>query len=380
MTIDVTSEQVRRFRLAATGITEPAGRASTALGSWTVQESPPGAATTAMLARTSVDVAPGWLDDAISDRRSVASFYNARTATSILRKADAPVFATALIPSDDAGFKAIVVNALPERKSEYASPVEEAVEAIAEILDGRELSRDDLHEELRGRLPKASLPWCEGCQSHHARRGLLVMASLHGKLCIAGKAGRAPLFARSDQWLGGWDAFAANDAGRALVDHFLAAFGPATPAEFADWAGLGKTHAKALWALEEEGLVEVTVDGGKPRWIRAVDQAALEDSPAPDGARLLGPGDPILQARDREVTVADAGVRKKLWTAIPTTGLAIHGSDAFATWKAKKSGKRLDLTLATFAKVPRGAKAAIEEQAERLAPHRGATSVAVSWD
>ena len=166
----------------------------------------------------------------------------------------------------------------------FAEPVELAVAAISDALDGRTLSRDDLHEQLRRRLPKELLPWCEGCKSHHARRGLLVMAGLHGRLCIAGRAGRQPVFGRTDQ-LVGWDPPAAG-AGAELVRRYLRGYGPSSPAHFAEWAGIGKAHARRLW-----------VDDWTPP----------ADPPAAEGVRLLATGDPLLLSRDRETVVPDPG-------------------------------------------------------------------------
>lgn len=381
MPTQITTEQALRFRLHGLGLAEPArSDPRGALAGWAVQDSPPGAATAAVLARTTADVEPGWLDEAISGDRSVASLYNARTATSILPAHDAPSFATALLPTDDAGLKALLLQAIPEQKTDLAEPVGIAVDAISDALDGRALSRDDLHEALRERLPKALLPWCEGCQSHHARRGLLVMASLNGRLCLAGKVGRQPLFARSDQWLGGWQVPPADDAGRALVSRYLSAYGPSSPADFAAWAGLANRHAKALWALVEDELEEVTVDDGPVRWLLASDRDRLSDAGPVAELIVVGAGDPLLQARDRELVVPDPAARKRVWTAIPTAGLVLVDGAAAAVWKAKKSGKRLDVTLDPLGKAPaKPVRERVEAPFARLAPHRGATSVALTW-
>ncbi len=118
------------------------------------------------------------------------------------------------------------------------------MEAISDALDGRALSRDDLHEELRQRLPKALLPWCEGCESHHARRGLLIMAGLHGRLCISGRVGRQPEFARTDQLIG-WDAPARDAAGAELVTRYRHLYGPSSATDFAEWSGLARPHARS---------------------------------------------------------------------------------------------------------------------------------------
>ena len=215
-------------RIAAQGLASRSATTLDVLRSWTVQDSPPGAAATAIAARAKKVT----LDEALADRDAVA-LYNPRTATAILPSDEAAAFATALIAPDE-GEEARI-----------------AVESISDALDGRTLSRDDLHEELRGRLPEKMLPWCDGCQSHHARRWVLVTAGLHGRLCIAGRAGRQPEFARTDQWIN-WDAPPREEAGAELVRRFRVAYGPSTPADFAAWAGIEGPHAKALWELVPE--------------------------------------------------------------------------------------------------------------------------------
>lgn len=373
--MDATSAQVLAFRLAGAGLAARAEDPMAALGSWGVQDSPPGAGVGAILVRTT-ELEPGWLDGALWNDRSALSIYNARTATALLRADDAPVFATALLPSDDEGYAGILGRAVPEQTSDFAEPVDLAVRAISDALDGRALSRDDLHEELRHRLPKALLPWCEGCGSHHARRGLLVMASLRGRLCLSGREGRQPRFSRTDQWAG-WTMPAQDEARREFVRRYLAAYGPSTPAALAEWAGLAPSHARALWSTVGDELTEVIVDGGRPAWILTSDRSRLDDPPAAEGVRLLGPGDPLLQGRDRALLIPDEAVRKRLWTAIPTTGLVVSAGRPVATWKAKKAGKRLAVTVDAFGRAP--SKRGVEDEADRLAPHRGCTGASVSW-
>jgi hypothetical protein len=325
------------------------------LRSWAVQDSPPGAAITALLAR--VDQVPvGWLDEAIYERRSVVALYNARTATAIVPADEAAAFGTALLPGDDAGLKAIVGSALPEHSEGFAEPVALAVDAVTDALDGVTLSRDDLHEALRQRLPGDLLPWCAGCKSHHARRGLLVLAGLHGRLCITGRVRRQPAFARTDQ-LVGWDAPERDAAGAELVRRYRRGYGPSTPTQFAEWAGLGKAHARELWALAGDE---------EPEGVSAF-----------PGVRLLAPGDPVLLGRDREALLPDPALRRKVWAAIGGAGVVLVDGSPAALWRARKQGRRLDLTVDAFGQVP---KRALEAEAERLAPHRGCTSVEVRFD
>jgi Winged helix DNA-binding domain len=307
------------------------------LRSWAVQDSPPGAAVAALVARTDVPV--GWLDTALYESRTAVALYNPRTATAIVPAEEGAAFGSAFLPPDDAAYKAIVGTALPERDGDYAEPVALAVEAIGDALDGRTLSRDDLHEALRQRLPEDMLPWCDGCQSHHARRGLLVMAGLHGKLCLAGRAGRQPAFARTDQ-LVGWHP--PEDAAAQLVHRYKRQYGTSTPTHFAEWAGIGKAHAKAIWNDGTANPERLT------------------------GLRVIAPGDPLLLTRDREALIPDPAWRKRVWSAIPNTGVVLRDHEPVALWKARKRGRTLEVTLTGDAPL---------DAFERLAEHRGCTAV-----
>jgi hypothetical protein len=371
--VNVDAARVRAFRLAGHGLAALAGDAAAALRSWSVQDSPPGSATAALLARFE-SLPPGWLDAALYEERSAVALYNARTATAIVPAAEAAAYATSMLPTDDAGRRAILGRAVPDRDEGFAEPIELAVDAVADALDGTVLSRDDLHEALRQRLPPELLPWCPGCQSHHARRGLLVMAGLHGRLCIAGKAGRQPAFARTDQWLD-WTPPARTDAGAELVRRYLSGYGPSTPAHFAEWAGLGTAHARELWTLVEDELTEVRMEGRRA-WLLARDLPRLEDPARARGVRLLATGDPLLLGRDRERLVPDESVRKQVWSAIGGAGLVVADGEPVATWRARKQGRRLAVAVRPFGPVPREV---VRKEAERLAPHRGCGTVTVDF-
>jgi hypothetical protein len=372
--MDVEADRVRAFRLAGQGLAAPGADPAAALRGWGVQDSPPGAAVAAVLARAE-PVPPGWLDTSLDDERSAVALYNARTATAVVPAAEAAAYATSMLPPDDAGLRAIVGQAVPGRTEGFAEPVRLAVDAVADALDGAVLSRDDLHDALRRRLPAELLPWCAGCRSHHARRGLLVMASLRGRLCLAGRAGRQPAFARTDQHIA-WDPPAREQAGAELVRRYLTALGPSTSTHFAQWAGLGSAHARGLWGMLRDELAEVRVDGRTRAWLLERDLPRLRDPPPAQGVRMLGPGDPLLLGRDREPLVTDPGLRKRVWTMIGGAGLVLSDGRPVALWRGRKQGRRLAVTVEAFAPLPRDA---VQAEAERLAPHRGCATVAVDW-
>jgi hypothetical protein len=199
------------------------------------------------------------------------------------------------------------------------------------------------------------LPWCEPCQSHHARRGLLTVAALEGRLCIAGREGRQNTFARTDQWI----ALEPGDKAE-LARRYLHHLGPSTPADFAAWAGIAPSHAKAL--LESVELAQV----GKA-FLLAEDLGGFESPPPPRGVRLLGPGDPLLTARDKEHLIADKELRKKVWRPVGSPGVVLTDGVVAGTWRGRKQGKRLTVETEWF-----GEPVEISAEAERLAELRGA--------
>jgi Winged helix DNA-binding domain len=333
----------------------PAGSALEVAARWTLQDSPPGAAAGALAARVP-GLEPGALERALVEDRSLVAVYNPRTATSVLPAAEVGAFTAAHLPADDAELRFLLGRAVPD-EADAAEAVELTGAAVLAALDGAVLSRDDLHQALREVLPEPLLPWCEGCGSHHARRGLLVLACLRGELCLAGRAGRQVAFARPDQWVDPPpDRPAPQEASERLVRRFLDAYGPATPAHLAGWAGIAPAHAARLWALVDDADEA---------------EAARDDEPH-TGVVLLPPGDPVLMDRDRERLVADPEHRKVLWRPAGMPGAVLSDGAIAGAWRARKKGKRLEVTVEPFgAAVDR---AALQAAADALAPHRGCTA------
>jgi Winged helix DNA-binding domain len=346
-------DQVLAFRLATQGLNDRTSTVTEVAASFALQDSPPGAALTALNARSSD---PQRLDELLAERELVA-LPNPRTAVAILPAGDVATYVEALRPSDDRALKAVLLNAAP---GDFEAAREHAVTAIGAALDERVLSRDALHEDLRGRLPKELLPWCPVCESHHARRGLLSVAALEGRLCIAGREGRQNIFARTDQWIA---LEPADDARAEFTRRYLHHLGPSTHTDLAAWAGIAPSHAKTLLRAVGDELAQA----GKA-FLLAADLPAFESPPAARGTRLLGSGDPLLNARDRDVLIPDAEMRKRIWRPVGSPGVVLHDGRPAGIWRARKQGKKLTIETVWF-----GEPVDIGDEARRLATLRGAT-------
>lgn len=122
-----------------------------------------------------------------------------------------------------------------------------------------------------------------------------------------------------------------------LARRYLAAYGPATPADLAQFATLRRPPAKQAFAALAEELVTHTGPDGKPVWDLAASDLATEDLPAPP--RLLGMWDNVLLAHtDRSRLIPPehrATVIRRNGDVLPT--LVVDGFVA-GVWRPVEGG------------------------------------------
>jgi hypothetical protein len=170
-----------------------------------------------------------------------------------------------------------------------------------------------------------------------------------------------------------------------VVRNYLRFFGPARIRDAAEFLDARQADVEQTWPAD---AVEVRVKGeaaptarAQHRFILPEDTEALTgDSEAPKTLRLLGPYDPYLQLRDRTVLVADEKRRKALWPVIGRPGAVVANGDVLALWRPRTSGQRLRLAVEPWTRLTKPVRTALEEQAERLAAHRGVTLAGLAFD
>jgi hypothetical protein len=171
---------------------------------------------------------------------------------------------------------------------------------------------------------------------------------------------RADLYALAEDWLGAPEV----DADLA-VDHavrrYLAAFGPATLAEIANWAGV--PNAAVAPALERLKLRRLRAEDGDA--LVDLPRAALPDPETPAPVRLLGTWDAILLAHARRAGVLPERFRDRVFhVRMPqsVTTFLVDGAVA-GTWR-HADGR---VTFEPFGRLDRGTRRALREEGERMA-------------
>ena len=239
--------------------------------------------------------------------------------------------------------------------------------AIADALDGRCLTRDELVEAVSPHVG----PWAR----EHIGSGwgtVLGPAALNGVLVNGPPQGSRVTFVRPDQWLGKQREHEPKAALAEILRRYLAAFGPATHRDFAEWVAGAQFKARDAKALLESiagELVEVDVEG-RSAWLLAGE----ERRPAtPAGVRLIAEYDALVMGfREREQLFSpDAVARTKAHGKGRFEGpgalswLLVDGVVA-GTWSRKRAGKRIELRVQPFRRLPKARRGELDAEAGRV--------------
>lgn len=271
-----------------------------------------------------------------------------------------------------------------------AEAVELTRSEIDDVLSGRQLAINELGAELAeriaGKLPANQRDVWEKEGPHAAGQPIgeavvhfcLRVLTLQGVVCFAPRSGNKAPFVLVNEWLDHPIPDIDPDLARAeLLRRYLHCYGPSTCADFAAWVGIRAGDVDPWWSLVEDELTQVEFGGTS--WILTDDIDALRSAPTPKGLRLVPPRDPYTQMRDRE-TIVDKTYHREVWKTIGEPGTVLADGAIIGTWRPRKSGKKLTITVTTFGPLPDRHRKAIQHEAEQVAPLRGASSVAVEFD
>ncbi|MEJ7813313.1 MAG: winged helix DNA-binding domain-containing protein, partial [Gemmatimonadaceae bacterium] len=229
--------------------------------------------------------------------------------------------------------------------------VERLVQAARELCDDQPRT----FEEIRAILVKAGHAGDERAMGYAVRMQLpLVQVPSPG--AAWGYDARAP-FAVADSWLG---APLNEDAEpQALVVRYLAAFGPASAADAGVWSGL-------------RGLREV-FETLRPELLAFRDERGRElfdlpAAPRPPGdveapVRFLPDFDNLVLAHeDRTRLIAPEHRARIVSRNLQVAATFLVDGVVAGTWKVERKRKAATLVLTPFAKVPKPAQRALEEE------------------
>ena len=295
-----------------------------------------------------------------------------RGAPHVYRRADLAAIAAATAPFSDADAAKRMFDAARPLKA-AGIPALVGLDTVAarmrEIVD-RPTVKGDLSARLTAALEEPYLRTCVPCGAIHVYEQPFRLAALRAGLELEPETS-PPVLRR----IPGFAPAASPPERLDVVRGYLRLLGPATPKHVAEYLDAPLKDVKAHWPAD---AVEVTVEGER-RWILAADAEHVAGEP-PTGTVLLGSHDLFLQGRDRATIVPDPARAKELWRIIGRPGAVLSDGEVAGSWRARKAGRALDLSVDPFGPVPPRLRADVETQAERLAVHRGLALRTLSMD
>lgn len=313
--LDLSREQILAFRRRVGALDErlPPGARSLRLAAWAgLQDSMPRAALLSIHARVA------GAHPAIWEHPSLVQVWGPRFSVYAVAARDHAIFTVGRLPDDARGRRV----------------AEEMAERAHALLGGERITDRELGLTNRVRYGAAT-----------------------GTLLIRWEGARAPLV-----WSVPRPEIEPKAARRELACRYLHVFGPATPASFARWAGIGAAGARSAFAALALTPVRTPIGDA---WILSRDEPELRAPPGPPAAaRLLPSGDAyyLLHGADRELLVPDATQRDELWTSRVWPGAVLVGGDVVGTWRRSQG----DVTISLWRRLTRDEREALEAEAASL--------------
>lgn len=346
----VTRRQVLDFRLRAQQLGRESGTvADTAVLDIGVQDTGADGALWALALRGVGQPPPDEL----------ATVWTIRGAPHVYRRADLPGVAAATAPFSDADAGKRIYDASRPLKA-AGIPNLTALDTVADAMRSivtEPMVKGEMSARLTAVMDEPYQRSCRPCNAVHLYEMPFRLAALRAGLEL--EPGTSPPVLRPVPGLAPADEVPDR---LDVVRAYLRLLGPATPQHVAGYLDAPVKDVKARWPGD---AVEVSLDG-EQRWLLAEDLERLDDPPQ-GGTLLLAPFDLHLQARDRSLLVADPGHAKDLWRILGRPGGVLSGGEIVGTWRARKAGAGVTVSVEPWAPVDR---AAIAEQAERLAAFR----------
>lgn len=387
--MEITAGQVRAFRLRAHHLDEkrPMDELLRAAGACGLQNTPPGAWETALFNRLAGCSLPA-LQRALSREKILLQAWSRRGVPLVFPTAQSQVFLAPLVAREGEQpwiYTLGISGALEHLQMPFDDLLQRLEQAIG-YLDHHTVQSKEALDQTLAELVCAGLPrdkqalW--RCPSIYGKPEtqtmgaaavsfLLRPCSFLSLVVFGERLAGSPGFTSYKNWVGHPPA-PMPEAENQLVRSFLHCYGPATSEHLMHWLGCSPAQARRLWQGVAEETQPVTV-AGKTRHLLAADADNLRHAgDAGERLLLLGPHDPYLELRDRELILEDKTRQKTVWQYVSNPGAVLRGGRVIGVWKVKTLKDKLDLALTLWEKTSQDEQRRLKSLGEEYAAFRQA--------
>jgi Winged helix DNA-binding domain len=298
---------------------------------------------------------------ALWEERTLVKTFGPRGTIHLLPAEDLPMWTGALSALPPITHHPEAVRFSPEQ-------AEGVIAAIGDALADAELTVDELTEAIEARTgPWAVERTMEAFGGKWARwRQLTSRAAHRGVLCFGPDRGRNITYTHPHRWLPGFRPADGDAALRALLNRYLHAYGPATPANFAKWLAMSPRRAATLFA-ELAGEVERVDLDGTPAWTLAGDTATPAEPHR--GIRLLPYFDAyVVAGQPRHLLYPGAAASRALTPAGQAGNYPVLLVDGVVggVWHQRRTGRKLAITVEPLRDLSASQRRQLDEEASLI--------------
>ncbi|MDN3358762.1 winged helix DNA-binding domain-containing protein [Actinomadura sp. DC4] len=286
--------------------------------------------------------------------RTLVKTFGPRGTVHLLPARDLPLWTAALsaIPPGPSPF--------PERMRMTSEQAEAVIAAIATVLDGVELTADELTSAVVGVTGSWAgdlvMPAFQGMWPRW--RQVMHVAGMRGVLCFGPGRGRKVTYTNP-----GHEPAPTREGLAHVVHAYLHAYGPSTPKRFAHWLTAPVRWATEVFGSLGDSLQKVEVDGA-PAWVTTGDL----DVPAerPEGVRLLPYFDGYAyRVGNQPPDLLYPGAARARVLPGNFQILLVDGVVG-GLWHQRRSGRRVDITVEPLVRLTPRRREELDAQVARV--------------
>ena len=249
-------------------------------------------------------------------------------------------------------------------------------DAIYRALKDRLMTREALAAAVEKKTGSVAL----GEKLRASWGSFLKPSSFRGHLCFGPNHGRNVTFTRPDTWVGPFDELDPHEALKDVIVRFIGTYGPVTREAISRWwSGISAAGVSRLLTDLGDAVVAVDVDGAQS-WVLATDVRALKKAAPSKVVNLLPAFDQYVVTAPRDVPqVLDPALKERVYRkAAWLSQVLLADGRIVGVWKHQRKGKRLEVSIEPFEKLPRWVRTGAEREAKRLQEFLGG-ELSVTW-